>query len=400
MRISSCRSFSFDLVLGPRDRNHCHSASSFYLMIKPFTLFNGAGVPNLTPAISLPPGQKELFPSAPAAEFLPKDAHNILLEEHIHPRDYVNPDPTEEYDLVAIGAGVSGLISVIIGAWLGKKCALIERHGMGGDCLNTGCVPSKALIACARAAHSVKTLSTFGVHIPDGPVTVDFGYVMQRMREIRAKISHHDSVQRYSRDFCKHVFVGHAQFIGGHVIEVTGDDGGKRQLTFKKAMIATGASAAIPPVVGLREVPHLTNSNFFNMTELPPRLLVIGCGPIGLELSQSMCRLGAEVTCLEAGPRLLPREDPDASSVLRAQLEADGERHRLFLAPHVLVLRGFPIFCIYINLPLPGRIIGVWFMVLVRRRYIDEYHDSFRCSQWTRRIICGSVGVVHGHSRD
>lgn len=268
---------------------------------------------------------QEYFPSAPNAEFLPKGGPNDELEHQIHPHDYINPEPTEEYDLVAIGAGVSGLISVIIGAWLGKKCALIERHGMGGDCLNTGCVPSKAVIACARAFHSLKSISEFGINIAEGAATLDFGFVMQRMRAIRAKISHHDSVERYSRDFCKHVFVGRAEFVGGKIIEVTGDDGSKRHLVFKKAMIATGASAAIPPVPGLRDVPHLTNSNFFNMEQLPPRMIVIGCGPIGLELSQSMTRFGSVVTCLEMAPQLLPREDPDAAAILARQLESDGE---------------------------------------------------------------------------
>ena len=157
---------------------------------------------------------------------------------------------------------------------VGKKCALIERHGMGGDCLNTGCVPSKALIACARAFHSTKLLSEFGVKIPDGEVTVDFNFVMERMRKIRAKISHHDSVQRYSKEFCEHVYIGSAKFTGGNKVEVIGDDGTPRTLSFKKAMIASGASAAVPPIPGLRDAPFLTNSNFFNQTELPPRMLV------------------------------------------------------------------------------------------------------------------------------
>eukprot|EP01035_Chromulina_nebulosa_P019347 gene19347-25212_t len=282
------------------------------------------GVPDRTPVYKIPPGDKSYFPSASDSEFYPKDEHNVLLEEHVHPNDYVNPEPSDDYDLVAIGAGVSGLISVIIGAWLGKKCALIEKHAMGGDCLNIGCVPSKALIACARAAHSVKELKKFGVHIPEGEVTVDFPFVMKRMREIRARISHHDSVQRYSKEFCKHVFVGEGKFIGNNEIEVTGDDGSKRTLKYKKAMIATGASAAIPPVAGLREIPHLTNANFFNLNALPPRMIVIGCGPIGLELSQSLTRMGSKVMCFEMSPRLLPREDPDASKILQNQLEADG----------------------------------------------------------------------------
>jgi len=284
------------------------------------------GQPGLTPKLVIPRGEKAPPLCTPSADFLPETSvHNQVLREHVHPDGFVNaPTPDVEYDLVVIGAGVSGLLSVIVGSWLGKSCALIERHGMGGDCLNTGCVPSKALIACARAAHSVKHLSDFGVSIPTGPVTVNFEYVMERMRAIRAKISHHDSVQRYKRDFCKDIFLGHAEFAGGNVVTVRGDDQTVRTLRFKKAMIATGASAAIPPVPGLSSSPHLTNSNFFNLTELPPRLLVIGCGPIGLELSQAMCRFGCDVTCLEMGPRLLPREDPDAASVLKEQLESDG----------------------------------------------------------------------------
>ena len=268
---------------------------------------------------------KEYFPSAKDSEFYPKECqYNVELEHSVHPSDYTNPTPSEPYDVVIIGAGVSGLISSIISAWLGKKCALIEKHAMGGDCLNIGCVPSKALIGCARAMHSTKHLDEFGVILPPGEVKIDFSKVMERMRRIRAKISHHDSVQRYSREFCKDVYVGNGRFIGGNAIEVTGDDGTKRVLEFKKAMIATGASAAIPPIPGLRDIEHLTNSNFFNLTELPPRMIVIGCGPIGLELSQSMARFGTIVHCFEASPRLLPREDPDATSILRDQLTHDG----------------------------------------------------------------------------
>jgi pyruvate/2-oxoglutarate dehydrogenase complex dihydrolipoamide dehydrogenase (E3) component len=226
---------------------------------------------------------------------------------------------------VVIGGGVAGLISVIVGAWLGKKCVLIERHAMGGDCLNTGCVPSKALIACARAAHSVKSLGEYGVKIPDGDIAIDFGFIMQRMREIRSKISHHDSVARYSREFCQHVFVGTAHFEGGNIITVAGDNGDVRTLRFSKAMIASGASAAIPDIPGLRQAPHLTNGNLFNLTNLPPRMIVIGCGPIGLEMAQSFARFGCRVVCLEMGPRLLPREDPDATEVLRKQLDRDGK---------------------------------------------------------------------------
>jgi len=282
------------------------------------------GIPNLTPAINIPPGKKEKVDSAIEAPFYPQDEFNTLLEHHVHPHDYINPIYDAEYDLVVIGAGVAGLLSVIIGAWLGKSCALIEKHAMGGDCLNIGCVPSKALVACACAFQSLKSLDEFGITLPEGNPTIDFGRVMRRMREIRAKISHHDSVQRYSKEFCKHVYVGEGVFTGGKVVEVTGIDGSKRILRFKKAMIATGASASIPPIPGLRTTSHLTNANFFNLIELPPRMIVIGCGPIGLELSQCMARFGCFVTCLEVGSRILPREDPDASNLVAKQLLEDG----------------------------------------------------------------------------
>ena len=195
---------------------------------------------------------------------------------------------------------------------------------MGGDCLNTGCVPSKALIACARKfqeVNNVKELEDYGITTENikedlRPFNVNFSKVMKRMRAIRAKISHHDSVQRYSRDFCESVFVGHAEFLksestptyNGEVC-VTGDDGSKRILQYKKAMVATGASASIPPIPGLKDIPHLTNGSFFNLTELPETMLVVGCGPIGLELAQSMSRFGCKVICLERGSQLLTRED-------------------------------------------------------------------------------------------
>jgi pyruvate/2-oxoglutarate dehydrogenase complex dihydrolipoamide dehydrogenase (E3) component len=228
--------------------------------------------------------------------------------------------------LVVIGAGVAGLLSVITGKWLGKKCALIESHAMGGDCLNIGCVPSKALIAASRALADVRNCSQFGINIPSGDITVDFGRVMQRMRQIRADISHHDSVERYSREFCEHVFVGKGQFSDDspNTVLVTGDDGSTRSLRYKKAMIATGASATIPPeLVG---IPHLTNANFFNLTEMPPRMFVLGTGPIGLELAQAMSVFGCDVTCVSKYDRVLPKEDPTAAALILTQLQSDGER--------------------------------------------------------------------------
>ncbi len=287
------------------------------------------GVSNLTSEVQLPAGSMVHPSSAPDHPFLPSNsANNIELMHNIHPHDYQNPDPSNDYDIVVIGAGVAGLISVIIGSWLGKKCALIERHGMGGDCLNTGCVPSKALIACAREYyHTLHSLDQFGISIDPSAVTLDFGFVMERMRAIRAKISHHDSVSRYSREFCKHIFIGEAKFINENVLQVTNESSpnNNRRITFKKVMIATGASASVPlSIEGLTSTPHLTNANFFNLQELPPRMIVIGCGPIGLELAQSMRRFGTEVICIERSGEILSKEDPLAATVLKNVLEKEG----------------------------------------------------------------------------
>lgn len=261
------------------------------------------------------------FTAAEEADVAPMDKFNTELVSNVHPPDYSNPTPLDEYDLVVIGAGVSGLLSVIMAKALGLKSALVERHYMGGDCLNVGCVPSKALISCARVLQTVRESAPFGVILPGGTspaaATIDFPKVMARMREIRATISQHDSVARYSRDFCEHVFLGSATFTGSNTVTVAGTE-----LKFRKAMIAVGGSAAVLPV--LKNVPHLTNANLFNLEELPPRLCVIGGGPIGMEIAQSMARFGSKVTVLERENQILGREDPEAARVVCASLEKDG----------------------------------------------------------------------------
>lgn len=278
----------------------------------------------MTANIVVPEGTLELLPSGGESSFEPMDEFNKTLLENVHPSDYVNPVPSEDYDLVVIGAGVAGLLSVITGKWLGKRCALIESSAMGGDCLNVGCVPSKVLLASARALSEVRSSAKFGVILPEGAIKIDFDFVMKRMRRIRAEIAPHDSVHRYSREFCEHVFIGHGKFSSPNTncIEVTGDDGSLRILRYKKAMIATGASPFVPP--SLVSVPHLTNSNFFNLTEMPPRMIVLGSGPIGLELSQAMSVFGCNVVCIERSEKVLPREDPDAAQIIMNQLQADG----------------------------------------------------------------------------
>nr|WP_321466109.1 mercuric reductase [uncultured Desulfobulbus sp.] len=240
----------------------------------------------------------------------PQDIYNAELLAQVHPPDWVNPKPEGRYNLVVIGGGTAGLVTAAGAAGLGARVALIERHLMGGDCLNTGCVPSKALLRAARAAFDARQSERFGVAGPDGP-RVDFARVMERMRRLRAGISRHDSAHRFRDQLGVDVYLGQAHFLDGESIEV----GGTR-LVFDRAAICTGARAAVPPIVGLAEAGFLTNETLFNLTQLPPRLAVIGAGPIGCELAQAFARFGSRVTLLQRGPQLLPREDRDAAIVL------------------------------------------------------------------------------------
>jgi pyruvate/2-oxoglutarate dehydrogenase complex dihydrolipoamide dehydrogenase (E3) component len=247
----------------------------------------------------------------------PWDDHNQLLVSLVHPSDWQNPKPASRYNLVVIGAGTAGLVCAAGAAGLGAKVALIERHLMGGDCLNVGCVPSKALIRAARVAATVRNAGAFGVHVPDG-VRIDFGQAMERMRRLRASIAPNDSVRRFT-DLGVDVFIGDGRFVDAHTVEVAGE-----RLSFKKAVIATGARAMTPPIQGLETVSWLTNETVFSLTELPRRLAVIGTGPIGCELAQCFARLGSEVFLVESGHGILPREDFDASAIILASMRKDG----------------------------------------------------------------------------
>jgi pyruvate/2-oxoglutarate dehydrogenase complex dihydrolipoamide dehydrogenase (E3) component len=249
---------------------------------------------------------------------LPNDAFNQKLVNYVHPADWVNPTPADRYDLVVIGAGTAGLVVAAgaAGLGIGLKIALVEKHLMGGDCLNVGCVPSKCLISSARIVGEMRHADRLGIHTT--APTVDFAAVMARMRRIRADISHHDSVQRF-RDLGIDVFLGSGEFIDAHTIAV---DGAK--LKFKKAAIATGARAARPNVPGLAEAGFLTNETVFSLTECPQRLAVIGGGPIGCELAQAFHRLGAEVTLLHKNDHLLDKEDPDAAAIVQQQFITEG----------------------------------------------------------------------------
>ena len=255
--------------------------------------------------------------SAAAVEVWPADEHNLHLLANTHPADYENPAPNNPYNLVVLGAGTAGLVSAIGSAGLGARVALIEKHLMGGDCLNYGCVPSKGIIRAASAWADVRDAPHYGVQ-PNGEATVDFGAVMARMRRLRAQISRNDSVQRYSEAGVD-VFLGEGRFTGPRQIEVGG-----QTLRFAKAVIATGGRAVAPPVEGLAEAGYLTNETVFSLTERPARLAVIGGGPIGCELAQTFCRLGSRVTLIHTGDHVLNREDADAAHLVQESLLRDG----------------------------------------------------------------------------
>ncbi|HUT10405.1 MAG TPA: mercuric reductase [Thermoguttaceae bacterium] len=250
---------------------------------------------------------------------LPDDPYNQALVENAHPPGWVNPVPKDRYHLVVIGAGTAGLVAATGAAALGADVALVEKHLMGGDCLNVGCVPSKALIRAARAAAEVRAARRFGVEIPD-KVQIDFARVMQRMRRLRAEISPQDSAARF-RDLGVDVFFGEGRFVDGKRVDVDG-----QTLRFKKAVIATGSRPAEPPIPGLAETGYLTNETVFALSELPRRLAVIGAGPVGCELSQALARFGSQVTLLEAGRGILAREDRQAAAVLERAMVRDGVR--------------------------------------------------------------------------
>ena len=252
---------------------------------------------------------------------LPDDEHNQQLVANVHPSNWVNPEPSGRYNIVIIGAGTAGLITAVIAASLGAKVALIEKHLMGGDCLNVGCVPSKGIIRAARAWADLRRSSEFGLHIPAG-VKYDFGAVMARMRKLRARISHNDSAHRY-KNLGVDVYIGSGRFAGGDSIQVEGP-AGHRTLTFARAAICSGARALVPPTPGLLDAGYLTNETVFSLTELPPRLGVIGAGPIGCELAQSFARFGSQVFLVEATHGIMPNEDRDAAEVVEQQMLRDG----------------------------------------------------------------------------
>ena len=250
-------------------------------------------------------------------QILPMDQYNRELVNNVHPPSWVNPEPSGRYNLVVIGAGTAGLVTAAVASALGAKVALIERHLMGGDCLNVGCVPSKGMIRASRTWAEVKRAGEFGLDIPNG-VKADFGAAMARMRKLRARISHTDSAHRYKK-LGVDVFIGEGRFTGNGTVKV-----GSKTLQFAKAVICTGARAIGLPIPGLKESGFLTNETVFSLTELPPRMAVIGAGPIGCELAQAFARFGSQVLVFEQECRILPREDAEAAEVVKQAMMRDG----------------------------------------------------------------------------
>ncbi|HMK77379.1 MAG TPA: mercuric reductase [Thermodesulfobacteriota bacterium] len=250
---------------------------------------------------------------------LPDDVYNEALVSNVHPLDWENPEPAPRYNLVVIGAGTAGLVTAAGAAGLGAKVALVERHLLGGDCLNVGCVPSKCVIRSSRVAADIRDADQFGIRVPQG-MEADFPVVMERMRRLRARISAHDSAKRF-KDMGVDVFLGEGRFSRPDTVEVAG-----KALRFRKAVIATGTRPVHPTIEGLAEAGFLTNETVFSLTERPRRLAFIGGGPIGCELAQAFRRLGCEVTLFHNASHILNREDDDAAEILQQSFIREGIR--------------------------------------------------------------------------
>ena len=253
---------------------------------------------------------------------VPADTHERERRENVHPAAWRNPQPADRYTLVIIGGGTAGLVSAHAAAAFGAKVALIERNLLGGDCLNVGCVPSKAIIRSSRLYAELRNAEQYGARIPND-MRVDFAAVMERMRGIRARISRVDAVSRLVAAGVD-VFFGQACFTGTDVLNVEG-----AKLRFKKALIATGARPASPAIPGLVEAGFLTNETVFDLTELPRRLLIIGGGPLGCELAQAFQRFGAQTVIAQNKPLFLPKEERDAAQILSDAFVRDGIEVRL-----------------------------------------------------------------------
>ncbi len=243
--------------------------------------------------------------------------HEQELLRNVRPAGWQNPTPHGPYHLLVIGAGPGGLVAARAAAALGAKVALVECHLLGGDCLNTGCVPSKAIIRTSRLYAEMRGATYFGA-APPANIRVDFPAAMQRMRRIRARISRVDSADRLAAEGID-LYFGAARFVGPDAVDV----GGAR-LRFRKALIATGSRSILPTIPGLAAAGFLTNETVFDLAALPRSLLVIGGGPLGCELAQAFCRFGARTIIAHDEPLFLPREERDAAQLVSDAMARDG----------------------------------------------------------------------------
>lgn len=224
-----------------------------------------------------------------------------------------------EANLIVIGAGSAGLVSAYIGAAVNAKVILIEKHKMGGDCLNTGCVPSKALLKSAKVASLVQNHASFGLELPaSAPSIVNFPAVMQRVHRVISDIAPHDSVERYT-ELGVECVQGEAVLLDAHTVKV-----GERTMTGKNIILAAGARPFVPPIPGIQNVDYLTSDSVWGLEELPENLVVLGGGPIGCELSQAFSKLGSKVTTVELAPQLMGREDKDVASLIQEDFTKSG----------------------------------------------------------------------------
>ncbi|MEO8277649.1 MAG: mercuric reductase [Thermoanaerobaculia bacterium] len=249
---------------------------------------------------------------------LPLDGHNQRLVDNLHPASWTQPEPAPVYHLVVLGGGAAGLSAAMRAAALGARVAVVERHLLGGCSLNSGCIPSKALLRAARVVSAARHAADFG-----GRGTAeasDFGAAMDRVRRVRAEVSAARSAWRL-RDLGIDVFLGEGRFTGSDALSVA-----DRTLRFRRALVATGTRPSAPDLEGLADIGYLTSDNVFSLTDLPRRLAIVGGGPLGCELAQSFARFGSQVTLFLRDHHLLPAEDEACAAIIHRALEADGVR--------------------------------------------------------------------------
>ena len=232
-----------------------------------------------------------------------------------------------DFDMVVIGGGAAGLTAAGISASMGARTALVEEHMLGGDCTWTGCVPSKALLKAARIAHEIRTAGRYGINASEPQF--DFSRVIGRVHEIQAAVYEEADAPPVYQKMGIQVIEGKAQFISPKRIEVLGPGGGRRQFTSRFFVIATGGRPVVPPIQGLSAAPYVTSETIFTISMLPARLIVIGAGPIGIEMSQAFRRFGSDVTVLDTERHILRRDDMELSELLREHLASEGVRFRL-----------------------------------------------------------------------